>query len=126
MTVRITKLETRVDALETSVAGLESRLTEVERRVQNLVEVCSAVADDTLRVCFVLDELTRAGQLPNLPWNVATMLVELHHAMQAQKDGMTDGGGGSVAQRVEDIKAEVLRLRSEYQASFQLGTANET
>ncbi len=108
------------------IVGLENRVKAVEEKVEKLVEVCSAVADDTLRVCFVLDELTRAGQLPNLPWNVATMLVELHHAMQAQKNGMTDEGGESVAQRVEDLKAEVLRLRSEYQAPFQLGAANET
>lgn len=99
---------------------MEARFAALEQRVQNLVEVCAAVADDTLRVCFVMDELTRAGQLPNLPWETATMLVELHHAMQAAKDGLTEGGGESAAQKVEAIKSEVLRLRAVYRASIPL------
>lgn len=99
---------------------IEPRLKAIEERLEKLVEVCSAVADDTLRVCFILDELMRAGQLPNLPWDVATMLVELHHAMQAQKNGMTEDGG-SLSQRIEGIKAEVLRMRDVYQASLETG-----
>jgi len=114
-----------MDAVETGVGGLESRLTEVERRVQNLVEVCSAVADDTLRMCFVLDELTRVGRLPTLPWDVATMLVELHHAMQAAKDELTEKDGETAAQKVEALKAEVTRLRELYRTSLQLGVGDE-
>lgn len=125
MTVRVKELENRVGAVEANVGGLESRLTEVERRVQNLVEVCSAVADDTLRMCFVLDELTRAGRLPMLPWEVATMLVELHHAMQAAKEDLTEKDGETAAQKVEALKAEVMRLRELYRTSLQLGVADE-
>lgn len=102
------------------------RLTEVERRVQNLVEVCAAVADDTLRMCFVLDELALAGHLPTLPWETATMLVELHHAMLAAKEKLTEKDGETAAKKVEAIKAEVLRLREHYQTSLKLGVAHET
>jgi hypothetical protein len=105
--------------------ALEARLTEVERKVDNLVEVCSAVADDTLRVCFILDELHRVGSAPPLPWPVATALVELHHAMQAEKDGMKDAEGVEASQRVVQLKQEVLRLREEYQQSLKRGVASE-
>lgn len=104
---------------------VEARLTEVERRVQNLVEVCAAVADDTLRMCFVLDELARANLLPSLPWEVATMLVELHHAMLATKEELTEKDGETASQKVEAIKAEVRRLREHYQTSLKLGVAHE-
>lgn len=108
------------------MSDVEARFDEIERRIENLVEVCAAVADDTLRVCFVMDELTRAGQLPMLPWEVATMLVELHHAMLAAKENLTESGGESAAQKVEAIKAEVIRLRAQYQTSVKLGVAHET
>lgn len=91
------------------------RLNELERKVAGLTEVCAAVADETLRVCFVFDEMARVGLLPTLPWNVATALVELHHAMQAAKEGLTDGTGVLASQRVDELKAEVARLRDEYQ-----------
>jgi len=91
------------------------RLDELERKVTTLTEVCGAVADDTLRVCFVFDEMARVGLLPALPWDVATALVELHHAMQAAKEGLTDEAGVLATQRVDEIKADVTRLRDEYQ-----------
>lgn len=92
-----------------------NRLNDLERKVASLQEVCAAVADDTLRVCFVFDEMARVGLLPALPWDVATGLVELHHAMQAAKEGLTDGAGVLASQRVEELKADVARLRDEYQ-----------
>jgi predicted AAA+ superfamily ATPase len=98
----------------TDLDMVKARLDETERRVENLVEVCGAIADDTLRVCFVLDELHRAGQIPVLPWDVATAMVELHHAIQALKGGMDGEGGVDPKQRVEDLKAEVVKLREEY------------
>lgn len=113
--------------MTSGIVVVENRLKEVEGQVQKLLEVCAAVADDTLRVCFVLDELTRAGQLPNLPWETATMLVELHHALQAAKDNLTETDGSTATQKVEAIKAEVLRLRAVYQESLQIpGPDHET
>lgn len=94
---------------------LKARLDDAERRIENLVEVCGAIADDTLRVCFVMDELHRAGQMPVLPWEVATAMVELHHAMQAAKNGMVSDGGTDPKQRVEELRAEVVKLREQYQ-----------
>jgi hypothetical protein len=104
----------------------DTRLAEVERRVQNLVEVCGAVADDTLRMCFVLDEMHRAGMLPAMPWNVATLMVELHHAQQAEKNGDTDISGEPLADRIQSLKREILSLREEYQKSLTGETVNET
>lgn len=97
---------------------LNERLAEVERKVDNLVSVCSAVADDTLRMCFILDELNRAGVMPTLPWDLATILVELHHAMQAEKNGDNDLDGTPMANRIADLKREILFLRDEYQRSL--------
>jgi uncharacterized protein YceH (UPF0502 family) len=97
------------------MADLETRLDDLERKVEGLMEVVAATADDTLRVCFVLDELCREGRLPPLPWDVATALVELHHATQAMKSAMVDGGGTLASQRVEELKAEVSTLRETWQ-----------
>lgn len=94
------------------------RIEALERKVDGLTEVCAAVADDTLRVCFVFDEMARVGLLPTLPWEVATALVELHHAMQAEKASMVDGSGVLAAQRVEELKVQVTRLREEYQKTW--------
>jgi hypothetical protein len=102
------------------ISRLAENLAEVERKVQSLVEVCQAVADDTLRMCFILDELNRVGVLPTLPWNVATALVELHHAMQAEKNGDKDLGGVPMAERIEDLKREILFLRGEFQRSLMV------
>jgi hypothetical protein len=54
------------------------------------------------------------------------MLVELHHAMLAAKENLTESGGESAAQKVEALKAEVKRLRAQYQTSVRLGVAHET
>jgi hypothetical protein len=98
--------------------SIEERLDEMERQVKNLVEGYGAIADDTLRVCFILDEVARVGHLPKLPWDIATMLVELHHAMEAERAGLSESEGQSAKQRVEDIKRMVVELREEYQKSF--------
>lgn len=97
---------------------VEARLTEVERKVESLVEVCAAVADDTLRMCLALDELHRVGKLPAVPWDVATAQVELHHAIQAAKQDLTDAQGVAASKRVEELRLEVARLREVYRASL--------
>jgi hypothetical protein len=107
--------------------NLEARLAEVERKVDNLVSVCQAVADDTLRICFILDELYRVGAVPTPPWNVATAMVELHHAQQAQKSGDTDAGGMPIAERIAELKQEILFLREDYHRSvIASGESHET
>jgi hypothetical protein len=100
---------------------IQERLSEVERKANGLVDVCAAVADDTLRMCFVLDELHRAGFLPELPWNVATVLVELHHAMRAANEGLEDEEGIPASQRVEELRKEILELRRAYAATVKGG-----
>lgn len=103
------------------MTNIEDRLFELERRTQSLVEVCAAVADDTLRMCFILDELHRVGKMPPMPWDVATALVELHHAISAAKDDLKDEDGVTAAQRVEELKGDVTRLRSAYKESLMEG-----
>jgi hypothetical protein len=98
---------------------IEDRLNELDRKVLNLVDVCSAVADDTLRLCFIFDEMNRVGVLPPLPWELATSLVELHHAMQAEKAGDQDGCGVPIVERISTLKHEILSLRNEYQKSLK-------
>jgi len=95
-------------------SDFESRLSEAERGIRSLVGVCSAVADDTLRVCFILDELSRAKVLPILPWGVATNLVELHHATQALKQGSVDSVGEDITKRIKNLQDTVTALREDY------------
>lgn len=102
------------------MTSLEDRLDEVERQIGALVGVCSAVADDTLRMCFVLDEMSHAGHLPMVPWDVATMLVELHHAQSAAKNGLKDADGVSAEQRMAEIRATIVRLRADYTKSLEV------
>ena len=90
----------------------------MNQQLQDVMEVCAAVADDTLRMCLVLNEMARVGLLPILPWDVATAQVELHHAQQAAKEGLSDGDAVLASQRVEDLKAEVTRLQEVYRQQW--------
>jgi hypothetical protein len=108
--------------LNARISHMDKRLREVERKVDTLVKVYSAIADDTLRVCFVIDEIHRVGRGEPLPWDIATAHVELHHAQRAAAEGKQDEGGVPAAQRVEDIKREIERLRDEYRAMVRGGT----
>lgn len=92
------------------------RLGEVERKVDALVKVYAAIADDTLRVCFVIDEIYRVGRGEPLPWDIAAAQVELHHAQRAAAEGKQDEGGIPAVQRVADMKKEIERLREDYRA----------
>lgn len=103
------------------IKKLEDRFDELDEKLNRVVEVCGAVADDTLRMYFVLDELNRAAQLPELPWEAATARVELHHAMRAAKEEKTDGEGVPATRRVEELKKTVQDLREVYVASLKVG-----
>lgn len=98
---------------------LEDRLLEIGRKIESITEVCAAVSDDTLRMCFALDELHRVGALPPVPWQIATAMVELHHAKQAEKHGLDDSTGESVAQRIEKLQTEIDHLRRVFAQSVQ-------
>jgi hypothetical protein len=95
------------------------RLAEVERKVDSLVDVCSAVADDTLRMCLALDETAKALGLPGVPWDLATKMVDFHHAQRAAREGLKSQDGVSPEQQMEKLKQEILQLREAYRASFQ-------
>lgn len=108
----------RLGALEERLYNFEDevrrRLDDLETTANTLSDVCGAVADDTLRLWFLLDEMSREGILPTLPLDVATGLVELQHAMRAAKDSKVDDDGVAAGQRVEELKAHVSSLRESY------------
>lgn len=94
--------------------NLTDRLDSLENQISGIAQVCAAVADDMLRACFVLEELSSAGLLPSpLPWNLGTHLVELQHALQAQQNRETTENGEPIDQRIERLKAEITKLRRE-------------
>jgi hypothetical protein len=74
--------------MSTKVDQLEKRVAELEERLGHMAKVVSAVADDMLRACFMMEELSRAGLMPNpLPWELCSVMVELQHAMHAKQHG---------------------------------------
>jgi hypothetical protein len=61
-----------------------------------------------------LEELSRVGLLPNpLPWKLATVLVELQHAIKAKEDGDRTESGEPIEARVQDLYNEVAVLRAD-------------
>ena len=125
MGIREAELEMKLEGISDQLSEVSNRLAENERQVRSLVEVCAAVADDTLRMCLALDEMRRVGASPPVPWAVATALVDLHHAMQAQQNDLTASNGADVQSQIDHLKSEISRLRREYQQdleSISLGT----
>jgi len=99
---------------ESDLRRLANRLDSVEEKLSGIAQVCAAVADDMLRTCFVLEEMSNAGLLPNpLPWNLGTRLVELQHALQAKQNQETTEYGEPIDRRIERLKEEVTHLRRE-------------
>lgn len=94
--------------------SLSDRLDSMESQIAGIAQVCAAVADDMLRACFVLEEMSSAGLLPHpLPWTLGTHLVELQHALQAQQNRETTENGEPIDQRIERLQAEITKLRRE-------------
>lgn len=92
------------------------RISDLEERIQGLHAVVAAVADDTLRVCVLLQELSNSGVLPVLPWRLATTIVELHHAQLASEQGEVPGTKGvKIQDRLEDLKSQIATLRKEWE-----------
>jgi len=73
---------------ESEVTQLERRVDVLDERLHNMAKVVAAVADDMLRACFMMEELSRAGLMPHpLPWELCSVMVELQHAMNAKENG---------------------------------------
>ena len=90
----VRELQTRVDVLEKVT---HDRLTAVEGELLTLKTVVGATADDTLRACIVLEELASAGVIRPLPWRLATVIVELHHAQYAKNHNEVPEGSDGAA-----------------------------
>jgi len=91
----------------------EERLTKLEADVKVVATVASAAVDDTLRVCLVIQELSDGGYLPELPWDLATALVDLQHAKQAQAHG-TVAKGPPIEVRITELELRVRELRAAF------------
>jgi len=88
------------------------RLMVLERDLKTIAGVVSATADDTLRVCLVLQEMAEAGFLPELPWGLASTIVDLRYAQMAAV-GEADLDG-SLAARITELGARIEELREEF------------
>lgn len=99
---------------EPDLRRLSNRIDSLEEKLSGIAQVCAAVADDMLRACFVLEEMSNAGLLPNpLPWTLGTHLVELQHALQAKQNQETTENGEPIDQRIERLREEITNLRRE-------------
>jgi hypothetical protein len=106
--------DAKVARMEYDMKRISDRVDILDEKVLGIAQVCAAVADDMLRACFVLEEMSNAGLLPNpLPWNLGTRLVELQHALQAQSSQEKTENGEPIEQRVQRLKEEVTQLRRE-------------
>lgn len=90
----------------------EERLTSLERDLKTIAGVASATADDTLRVCLVLQEMAEAGFLPELPWGLASTIVDLRYAQMAAMDEADLDG--SLASRIAELEGRIEALREEF------------
>ncbi len=92
---------------------IEERLDELERNVHSVAEVVAGTADDTLRVCIAMEELSNAGAIPEIPWDLATAMVELHHARFAKDNGGESTTDVPLEAQIEQIEARITELRTE-------------
>jgi archaellum component FlaC len=92
---------------------LKDELKHLEQRIDSIAQVMSAVADDMLRACFMFEELSRAGLIPNpLPWELCTLMVELQHAMRARNDGFTEQNDQPLDLIIHELQEKIVKLRS--------------
>jgi len=104
-------VEERLSALEKLV---ETRLKKLEDDVRVVAEVVSATSDDSLRVCFVLQELESGGYLPELPWNLGTALVDLAHVQLDKKNGTPPKSGIPVDAVIIELEKRIESLRENF------------
>lgn len=98
----------------TKMSPIEERIERLERDVKTIAEVVAAMADDTLRVCFVVQEMADAGYLPEPPWELSTAMVELQHARRAQQAGEIPRDGTPIELRITTLEAQVRDLRERF------------
>jgi len=91
---------------------IEERVEKMESDLSVIAQVVSAVTDDTLRVCLVLQELASGGYLPELPWDLCTVLVNL----QYEKRESETSSDPQVKSRIEVLEAQVKDLRAAFRA----------
>lgn len=104
----------RIASVEKALVQIESRIAGLESQVQTMAMVVAATADDTLRTNLAIEELSMAGKIPPLPWNLATLLVEIHHAKLAKDNqDIPAEDGVTLDQRVQGLMTQISALRQE-------------
>lgn len=92
---------------------LEDRVKKLESDLKVVASVTAAVVDDNLRACLVLQELSKGGYLPDLPWDLATRLVDLHYAKQVQAHGGVKEGT-PIEVKIAELEVQVQSLREAF------------
>lgn len=108
-------LTEKVEAMSTQMNDISEKLDGLTSQVGTLAQTVAAVADDTLRACIALEEMATARRIQTLPWALATLLVELHHANLARSQGDVPDDGTSIEDRIKHLTERVARMREEYQ-----------
>lgn len=98
--------------------SIEEKVEKLETDLKTIAQVVSAVTDDTLRVCLVLQELSHGGYLPELPWELGTALVDLQYVLRAQEEeeGTTTRDGKPMELRVSELELQIKTLREAFRA----------
>lgn len=104
-------LASRLDEFEQDV---DLKLTDLDRQIQEIRCAVAASADDTLRVCLLLEELATVGAIPPVPWALGTEMVELHHAEYAKRQGEVAGSGEDLEKRIAHFKAMIALHRMDF------------
>lgn len=97
--------------------SIEDKVEKLESDLKVIAQVVSAVTDDTLRACLVLQELSHGGYLPELPWELGTALVDLQYALRDQAEKLpTARDGKPIELRVSELELQIKTLREAFRA----------
>jgi len=100
------ELEQRIALLE---KDQDTRLSLMEDRLEAMGQVVQSVANDTLRVCSALQEMVEIGRIPEVPWDLASLLVEFHHAYLEHQNNPE-----YPMDTLTEIKDKIRLLRQQY------------
>ena len=91
----------------------------VEHHLKTLAEVVSSVTDDCMRLCIAVKEMSEAGVIPPIPWDLATTILDLHHLSYAAENGSTEISDEKLKESINMLNVRIHRLRGEYRAATQ-------
>lgn len=107
-------VEERLSSVEERLSSVEVSLKKLEDDVKVVAEVASATSDDTLRTCFILQELENGGYLPELPWLLGSALVDLAHVQLDKKSGTPLKSGVPYEVVIAELEKRIEVLRDSF------------